>query len=427
MANHQGVVLLLDLALILLISHTLGGLARRIGQPAVIGEVIGGILLGPTLFHGVVTDTLFPLDVRPYLTTLATLGVTIFMFTVGLDLDARRLRETRDVVGAVSFGSVALPLVLGIGLAVLISGSRSGSDRLGFVLFLGAAMSVTAFPVLARILTDRGLSQSRLGNVTLAAAAINDVLAWLLLAAIMVIVGASGTHWLTLLVLPYLVLMFGALRPAFRRLLSDRGGTTAGAGRLALVLAGLLASSAFTEWVGLHFIFGAFVFGLVIPREGADNVRRQVLEPLGFAGRALLLPVFFLVAGLNVDLSRLNGADAGLLALIVVTAVGGKFVGAYLGAHATGVDRRPAAVLGILMNTRGLTELVMLNAGLQLGVLQPDLYSLMVVMAVVTTAMAGPLLRLLAPEQDGEPALLRTEALHSARPAAAASGSRSTS
>jgi Kef-type K+ transport system membrane component KefB len=417
--SYQGVVLLMNLALILLISHSLGALARRVGQPSVIGEIIGGILLGPTLFHGVVARTVFPMDVRPFLSMLATVGVAVFMFTVGLDLDRKMIRSTRGLVGAVSLGSMVLPLLLGTGFAVLISDSRGTSNRLGFVLFMGAAFSVTAFPVLARILIDRGMSHTRLGNVALAAAAVNDIFAWFLLAVIMVVIGASGKHWLAMLVVPYLLLMFGVLRPLFGRLLTDRPGTTAHSGRLALALAGLLASTAFTEWLGLQYIFGAFVFGLIIPRERADNLRSEVLQPLGFASRALLLPVFFVVAGFSVNLSRLNAADLGLLVLIILVAIVGKFFGAYLSAYATGAGKRASAVLGTLMNTRGLTELIMLNAGLQSGLLTSNLYSLMVVMAVITTAMAGPILRKLAPDKDPEPGLMRGDPPRTALPAVA--------
>lgn len=394
MSTHQVVVLLLDLALIVVVTRMFGALATRLGQPAVIGEVLGAVLLGPTLLPGVVAQTLFPADVRPYLSALANLGVALFMFVVGLELDRGLITGKLRIALSVSAGSIILPLGLGMLLAVYLYQYHPAGDRLGFVLFMGSAMAVTAFPVLARILTDRGLHRSALGGLALASAAVGDVLAWSLLAVVVAMV-SGAVQWQLLLTVPYLLAMFLFVRPMLRRLVG--GEHVPPRTRFAVVLVGLLLSSALTEWFGLHFIFGAFLFGVVMPR--GTMLREDILGPVEQISMTLLLPVYFVMAGLKVDLSGIDATGFGELGLILLVAVSSKFLGAYAGARLQGVPRRSSATLGVLMNTRGLTELVILTVGLQLGVLDTRLYSLMVVMALVTTAMAGPLLRLLTPSE----------------------------
>ncbi|GAA2598304.1 cation:proton antiporter [Streptomyces lienomycini] len=404
-------MLFVALASISLLAYAAGALARRLRQPAVIGEVALGVLLGPTLLNGALSDTLFPADIRPFLTALANIGVALFMFAVGAELDAGLLRGRRVVAGTVAAGSIALPFLLGALLALHLHAGHPTDDRAGFVLFMGAAMSVTAFPVLARILTDRGMQRTWLGAVALACAAIDDVLAWTLLAVVVAIIGAGGgSQWLLLLLVPYVVLMFTVVRPLLRRFLEHRRrADPEHPGALVVTLVGLLSSAAFTEWIGLHFIFGAFIFGAVMPRPtarcAAPDVTGRVRERLSYLNDLLLLPLFFVVAGLKVDLSGMNGAALVELGLILAVAVGGKFAGAFLAARATGMKNRPATALALLINTRGLTELVILTVGLQLGALDGELYSTMVVMALVTTAMAGPLLQLVYPVGRAHPAL----------------------
>ncbi|MGW4826609.1 cation:proton antiporter domain-containing protein [Amycolatopsis japonica] len=406
MTAHQATFLLLDLGLIILLARLLGMVARRLDQPAVIGEVLAGILVGPTLFDGAISDTLFPKDTRPFLGALANIGVALFMFVVGLELDRVLLRGKGRIAVTVSLGSILLPFGFGTLLALHLIDSHPNGHRLGFVLFMGAAMSVTAFPVLARILADRGMGGTILGGLALACAAVDDLLAWLLLAVVVAVSGAGGTdQLLILLFLPYLAFMFWGVRPLLRHLC--KGGLTGTT--LAVVLAGLLVSGALTEWIGLHFIFGAFLFGVVMPRVPAVDLSRQLADRIGSLNSVLLLPVFFIVAGLKVDLSAVGAIGLGELGLILLAAVGGKFAGAFAGARVHGLPIRKAGALATLMNTRGLTELIILSVGLQLGVLDQRLYALMVVMAVVTTAMAGPLLRLIYPrryvERDREEAV----------------------
>ncbi|GAA3875452.1 cation:proton antiporter [Streptomyces sedi] len=393
MDTHQTTSLLVGLAALVVLARLLGVLAQRLGQPAVIGEVLAGIALGPTLFGGAVTDALFPDDIRPLLTALAAIGVAVFMFIVGFDWDAAMIRGSGGLAASVSLSSILLPFSLGMLLALHLMDDYGTGDRTAFMLFMGIAMSITAFPVLARILTDRRMNRTPLGVVALACASIDDVLAWTLLAGVVAISGpADQEQWRIVLAVPYLLFMLFVIRPLLRRYAARRPELRLTPATFAFVLAGLLLSAAATEWVGLHYIFGAFLFGVILPRSGVERLRDEVQDRLGQMNGTLLLPVFFLVAGLNVDLSGLGTSGVGALLLILLVAIGGKFSGAFLAARLNRVPVRQSAALATLMNTRGLTELIVLNVGLQMGFLGPDLYSLMVVMAVVTTAMAGPML-----------------------------------
>jgi Kef-type K+ transport system membrane component KefB len=393
--------LLLDLAMIVVVARLLGTLAQKLGQPRVIGEILSGVLLGPTLFGGDLTRTLFPAEVRPGLTLIAGVGVTAFMFLIGMHLDDALLRGHSRIAATVSASSVILPFGLGALLAWHLLSRHPTDDRLAFVLFLGSAMAVTAFPVLARILTDKGLIDTPIGGVALACAAVDDVIAWSMLAVVAAVAGDGGDLWRVLLVVPFVILLLRFLRPWLARLAARHPGDSVPAviGVGLAVAAGLFLSAQATEWMGLHQIFGAFLFGVAMPRQGAAALRRIAVPWIDRASAWLLLPVFFAVAGMKVDLSRTDATAFGELALILLVAIGGKFGGAFLGARATGVRPRHATVLAILLNTRGLTELIALTVGLQLGVLDQSLYSLMVVMALVTTAMTGPLLRHVYPPE----------------------------
>jgi K+:H+ antiporter len=392
--------LLLALVVIIVGARLLGALARRLGQPAVIGEILGGILLGPTLFEGTITRAVFPTDVRPALATIASIGVCVFMFLVGLHLDHRLLRGQGRIATTVSLSAIALPFGLGVLLALYLIADQPTGNRLAFVLFLGAAMSITAFPVLARILTDKGLIDTPIGGLALACAAVGDVLAWSMLAVVAALAG-GGNPWRVLLIVPFGVLMVRVVRPLLARLAARRPGPGrwGGAGVLIAVGIGLFLSAAATGWMGLHAIFGAFLFGVVMPREGALALRERALPWIERVSSVALLPVFFVVAGIKVDLSTMDGTALGELGLILLVAIGGKCVGVFAGARVNGLRTRHSAVLAILLNTRGLTELIVLTVGLQLGALAPSLYSLMVVMALVTTAMAGVLLRFVYPPE----------------------------
>ena len=400
MTDQEVQLFLADLAIIILLARLLGMAAKRLGQPPVIGEIIAGILLGPTLFDGKITATLFPMTLRQPLSALANLGVVMFMFAVGYLLDLRLIRGRERVAASVSVSSIILPLSLGVGLGVWLAGRHHVHHVLPFALFVGTAMSVTAFPVLARILTDRGMHRTRIGGTALASAAIDDVLAWSLLAVVAAIAGAGGQPLRLLLAPVYAGVMFGLVRPLLRQLADvyqRRGRLTPNV--LAVTLAGLLLSSYATDWMGVKYIFGAFLFGVVMPREGAAAavLREEILNRLEHVSVLVLLPVFFVVSGLSVNLSSVGLSGLVELCLILLVAVVGKFVGAFAGARLAGVPGRPAGVLATLMNTRGLTGIVILSVGLQLHILDQSLYSLMIVMAIVTTVMAGPLLHFLYP------------------------------
>ncbi|MCW2883270.1 MAG: Kef-type transport system rane component-like protein [Streptosporangiaceae bacterium] len=405
-------LLLLDLVVVLALARLLGAGAKLLGQPPVIGEILAGILLGPSLLGSSWLGSswlgfspggeLFPADVRPALKALADVGLVLFMFVVGMELDQKLVRGKGRVAAGVSLGSTLLPFALGCGVALWLADRHAPHGKtLAFVLFFGAAMSATAFPVLARILTDRGMQRTELGGLALASAAVIDVLAWTALAVVVALAGTAGNEqWHVALAVPYALVMLFAVRPLLRRLLPSyqRSGRLT-PGLLALVLIGLFTSAWATEWMQIHFIFGAFLFGAVMPREGAERLGHEILERLEQLAVLLLLPMFFVVSGLAVDLTKLDLGAVGVLAVILVVAVAGKLAGAYAGARLTGVPHRRSAALATLINTRGLTEIVILTVGLQKGVLDNELFSLMVVMALVTTAMTGPLLRWIYPDR----------------------------
>lgn len=406
---------LLDIALILILARLLGTVARRLGQPPVIGEILAGVLLGPTLFSGKITTHLFlvenPMKGKPpidltgsWLTAIATMGLVLFMFIVGYEVDRSLFKGREQVAAAVSLGSIAVPMVGGtfLGLWLVDRHHDITTEHLPSALFIGAAMSVTAFPVLARILTDRGLHRTRIGGLAIASAAVDDIAAWSLLAVVVTIVGSEGTDdtWHILLAPVYLLIMALVVRPLLRRV-NDRfiavGRLTPD--MLGIVVALLTLSAFSTEWLNVHYIFGAFIMGACMPRETGAALREAILERLEQLSVLVLLPVFFVVSGAKVDLSSIGASGVGELLAILGVAIGGKFLGAYLGARSAGVAGRQAGALATLMNTRGLTELVILNVGLGLGVLDQQLFSLMVVMALVTTAMTGPMLRFIYPKR----------------------------
>ena len=397
--------ILLALAAVIAAGQGLGRLFRYVGQPPVIGEVIAGILLGPTLLGRIAPDAyhfLLPESVASYLEVIAQLGVLLYLFLVGLDLNASLLRRRAHSAVAVSHASIVCPFVLGSVLALWLYPRVSSADVpfTVFALFMGVAMSITAFPVLARILTDRGLTQTELGVVALTCAAADDVTAWWLLALLVAVARGQGTGlWLTLAgAAAYVAFMFLVVRPAVAWLTArfDRGRLSAGV--VALVFMGLLLSALATEAIGIHALFGAFLFGAVIPHE--STVAREFTHRMGDLVKVFLLPAFFALTGMRTLIQF--GLDSWLLCgLITLAATAGKFGGAFVAARVTGLNSRTSASLGLLMNTRGLMELIVLHIGLKLHVISPGLFALMVVMALVTTMATTPLLQLL--ERRGPP------------------------
>ncbi len=390
-------VILALLALIIVVARLAGYAASRVGVPSVVGEIAAGVLLGPSLLGDRLSEAIVPLDSRPFLTLLAQVGLALFMFVVGLELDVSLVKGRGRVAASVSVASILLPFGLGIGLATILADTALRPDDaafLPFALFFGAAMSVTAFPVLARILTDRRMHRTETGGLALACAATDDVLAWTLLAVVIGIAGSDGGNgWLTFLAIPFALAAIVLVRPALTAL--TRAHQKAGELSptiMSVVLVGLLLFAATTEFLGVHFIFGAFLFGAIMPREQSAALRHEILVRLEQITVVLLLPVFFLVTGLKVDLRYLGLQNLLPMLAILTVAIVGKYVGAYVGARTAGVPHWQANALGILMNTRGLTELIILGVGKEQGLLDTELFTMMVVMALVTTVMTGPLL-----------------------------------
>ncbi|MBP2479719.1 Kef-type K+ transport system membrane component KefB [Crossiella equi] len=406
MSTHQITFLLADIALVIVLARLLGTAARKLGQPPVIGELVAGILLGPTLFGAEFAAAVFPEDVRPFLAAIANLGVALFMAMVGMELDHGLLRGRSKAAISVSVCSVVLPFGLGVCLALYLARHHTTSSGPGFLLFMGVAISVTAFPVLARILTDHGLRDTPEGGLALVSAAVGDVLAWSALAVVIAVASGTGeTGWTVLLFLPYLATMLWVVRPLLRKLITPR--TRLGPGLFTAVFAGVLISGAVTEWLGLHTIFGAFLFGAMLPQRHTTRLREDLSDRLGSVNGTLLLPVFFVVAGLQVDLTTIGLLGLGDLTLVLAVAITGKFAGAYLGARLYRLSGWQSSVLAVLMNTRGLTELIVLSVGRQYNLIDANLYTILVLMALTTTAMTGPLLHLLY-RRDRTPAHLPT-------------------
>ncbi|MFJ6141688.1 cation:proton antiporter [Kitasatospora sp. NPDC092286] len=401
-ADTTTAVILLDFAVVVTAAGLATALARRFGQPAVIGEIVAGIALGPSLLGllpGDPSHWLFPTAERPILGVLGNVGLVLFMFVVGYEVDLGQLRRARSAVATVALGSIALPMAMGTGLALWLYPQYRDSlpehiGRIPFVLFLGVALSITAFPVLARILTDLKLQRSPIGGFAMSVAAVTDVLAWALLAVVVLL--AVGGSWTAVglraagLVL-FVVALALVVRPLLRRLLLLLEGRRAGPRTVLLIIVvGLLLSSWATTELGFHPIFGAFAFGAAVPKAALAAVAPEtplLIEQTGW----LFMPVFFITTGLGVDIAGIGWVGLGQLALVMLVACAGKFLGSAGAARLTGMPARQASAVGVLMNCRGLTELVVIQAGVSVGVLTPRLATIMIVMAVLTTAMTAPL------------------------------------
>lgn len=401
--------LLLQLVVILGCARLLGLLLRRFGQPAVVGEMAAGIVLGPIVLGALAPEwhaELFRADSLPALESLSQLGLVLFMFVVGAELrmsgGVRRQLRDAGIVGACS---VLVPMALGIAVAPLLHASLApaGVGFWPFALFLAAAMSITAFPIMARILKERGMTHSPLGQLSLSAAAFADVLAWILL-ALVVVLAKSGADWggfwrmvggLVLLV----VVVFGAVRPLMARLLRRHAANGSPAGTmLATLLIGAFACAWCTELLGVHAVFGAFLFGACLPRD--DRLLAALAERIEHVAVIALMPVFFALAGLATTADAFAGAGLAALALIMAVAVAGKILGGALGARLAGFPWRTSLAVGSLMNARALMELIVIKVGVDAGVIGESLFTMLLVMAILTTLMTGPLLTLFAGREN---------------------------
>jgi len=393
--------LILQIAVVIAVSRVVAILFQKIQQPKVMGEMVAGIMLGPSLLGWVaphLSASIFPPSSLGYLNSLSQVGVVIYMFLVGLALNPKSLREHGHTAVLSSHVSIIVPFVLGSTLALYLY-PRLSDDSVsftGFALFMGAAMSITAFPVLARILTDRGMVGTRLGALSIACAAVDDVTGWCILAYIVVVVRAHGTGtpiWITLGGLAvFLLLMFYGVKRLLGRLevAFERDGQLS-EWALSLIVVFVLVAAVVTERLGLHLLFGSFLAGVIMPKGQAFV--RYILGKLETPTVVILLPLYFAFTGLRTSVRVIQGGQMWLFCgIIVAVAIVGKLGGSMIAARAAGARWREAAGLGILMNARGLMELVILNVGLDIGVISPSLYSMMVVMALVTTFMTTPLL-----------------------------------
>ncbi|MBY0587463.1 cation:proton antiporter [bacterium] len=410
------------MAVVIGLGFVLGRSLRWIGQPPVIGEVLAGIVLGPSLLGAIWPagmDFLVPgrlTDpegrVASAVQGVASLGLVLYMFLIGLELNGARLRRQVQSVVAISHSSIVLPFILGAILALWIYPLVSDPmvSFTGFAMFLGAAMSITAFPILARILTDRRLEKTELGEIALGCAAADDVTAWCLLALVVGVVRSqvASAAWTLVLTMAFIAVMFLIVKPNLARWIrrwEDRPGSLP-VSVVSLTFVGLLVSALVTHSIGIHAVFGAFLLGAIVPSDSrlARDMNATLRDPVIF----LLLPAFFASTGLRTELGLVSGWENILVTCaIVIVAIAGKFLGATLACRATGGSWGLSASLGVLMNTRGLMELIVLHIGLDLGIIGPKLFAMMVIMAIVTTLMTSPLLGIIVRSFPDEPAFRR--------------------
>jgi Kef-type K+ transport system membrane component KefB len=400
--------LVLQIAVVLTACRLTGALFRKIHQPRVVGEMFAGIMLGPSLLGWIspaASAYLFPPSSLGFLNALSQIGVVIFMFMVGLGTDARELKGQGRAALLISHVGITAPFLLA-GFLSLYLYPRLSDDSVSFTsfaLFMGAAMSITAFPVLARILRERQMLGTRLGIMAIACAALGDVTGWCILAYIVVLIRSAhstSSIWITVsgIIIFGLVLIYGVSRflRSFERVYRETGKLTEN--RMAFLLLLVLVASLCTERLGIHLLFGAFLMGAIMPKE--PKFVRYLLDRFETITITLLLPLFFAFTGLRTNIGLVKGPQMWMYCgLIILIATVGKLGGSTLSARLTGMPLREATGLGVLMNTRGLMELVILDIGLDIGVISPALFSLMVIMALVTTFMTTPVLSLICPKE----------------------------
>ncbi len=397
----------LSVAIVLLVARIFGIAAVKIGQPRVMGEVIAGICLGPSVLGAISPNlqaTLFPTDVLPALGVAANLGLIFYMFLIGLEVDTEQLRGRIAPAAMISNASVAVPMMLGIAVALPLYKLIGPNKKfVAFALFMGVAMSITAFPVLARILAERRMLKRPVGALAIACAAIDDVTAWFLI-ALAITITVSGTFGDVAKTIGEAVAFTLVMVLIVRRILARMGTAFDEVGRIppvwfAAIIIGVLVAAYITEEINIAFIFGGFMMGIVMPRHArlTEEVTRRIEDFVV----TLLLPLFFVYTGLKTNIGLLDRPGLwAITAVLIVIAIAGKLAGAAIAARVSGFGWRESAVIGTLMNTRGLTELIVLNLALQVGAISDALFAALVIMAIVTTMMAGPLLRLLDPRNE---------------------------
>ncbi len=396
--KHSLSILILQILVIILFSRVLGWLMSLAGQPTVIGEIVAGIMLGPSLlgmFFPEVSGYLFPVASLSNLEFLSQIGLILFMFIIGMELDMGVIRTRAKAALFISNTSIIVPFLMGLTLAYFMYGkfAPAGAGFISFALFMGIAMSITAFPVLARIVQERGISRTSLGMIAITSAAINDITAWGILAIVVAIANATaiaGALVTILLSLAYIAVMLLVVRPLLEKIATKyTARETVSKTIVAAVFSVMLFSAFITESIGIHALFGAFMAGVIMP----ENIRFKSImaEKIEDVSLVLLLPLFFVYTGLRTEIGLLNDVDLwGAALLVIVVAVAGKFLGSAIAARITGQSWKNSLTLGALMNTRGLIELVALNIGYDIGILSPEIFTMLVLMALVTTFMTGP-------------------------------------
>jgi len=405
--NHLVAAVFLALAIVLIVCRMFGYVATKVGQPRVMGEVIAGLALGPSLLGAISANwqaTFFPSDTLAAIGTIANLGLIFYMFLVGLEVDRGQLKGKVAAATAISNASVTLPMLLGIVIALPLY-KLLGPDKkfAAFALFMGVSMSITAFPVLARILAERRMIKRPVGALAIACAAIDDVTAWLLI-AFATAVAASGTFGDVVTTIVEAVAFTLFMVFVVRRILARMATAFDEVGRIpsgwfAAIVIGVLVSAYITQEINIAFIFGGFIMGMIMPRHArlSEEITRRIDDFVV----TLLLPIFFVYTGLRTNVGLLDRPELWLITLALIgIAILGKLAGAAIAARVSGYDWRASAVIGTLMNTRGLTELIVLNLALDAGAISSTLFAMLVIMAVVTTLMAGPLLKLLDPKNE---------------------------
>jgi Kef-type K+ transport system membrane component KefB len=394
-------ILLTQIIVILAMAGLFRRLFRTLGQPPVMGEMVAGIVMGPSLLGLIYPQAvtfLFPASSMETLRQLSQIGVVLFMFIVGMELNVRQVREKGSAAVMISHASIILPFVLGTALSLFLYRdlAPSGTSFNAFALFIGVAMSITAFPVLARILEDRGLTQTQLGSIALTCAAVDDVTAWCILALVIALVKQAGIEISAItvvLTLIFAALMIFLVRPQLGRVIKDPDEQLHRRRLIPVILAFVFVCALITETIGIHALFGAFVAGVVMPP--STKFRIFLKDKLEAFGSYALLPLFFAFTGLRTQIGLLNQwQDWVMCAVIILVAIAGKLGGSMLMARWTGMRWSDSFSIGVLMNTRGLVELVVLNIGYDLGILSGRIFAMMVLMALVTTFMTGPLLSL---------------------------------
>lgn len=398
--KHPLATLLLQIITIIMAARLFGKLFQKIKQPSVMGEIIAGVMLGPSFlghyFPGV-SEVIFPISSLGNLQFLSQIGLILFMFVIGMELDLNVIRSKAKDAIVISHASIIFPFFLGMLLALFLYSefAPQGISFLSFSLFTGIAMSITAFPVLARIVQERGLTKTRLGSIVITCAAADDITAWCILAAVIAIVKAGSAMSALASIfaaLLYVLLMLKIVQPLLTRI-AKKYADEANLSRpvIAIFFITLLISAYTTEVIGIHALFGAFMAGAIMPSN--ISFRKVFIEKVEDVSVVILLPLFFVFTGLRTEIGLLNDARLwGICGLIILVAVLGKFVGSALAARFVGQSWKDSLSIGALMNTRGLMELIVLNIGYDLGVLSKEIFAMLVLMALITTFMTGPAL-----------------------------------